>query len=263
MLGFLVPKGAIMRPETYCRSQLVECFARHKVLTVESIGRLLGNPSKRTILRKLKALACRASYSHAGKYYTRDEHADFDRDGLWSFQGIHFSRQGTLIDTIVYLVCHSAQGLFAAELRSLLHVRVHNTLADLYASKRLVREQIGSEYLYLCPTTKAEQADRRRQSIQSQLAPTRATDPIEAMPTPLAENLRFLASVLNEQHRRLYLGLESLRLGHGGDRRIAQLSGVDVKTIARGRRELEARDVTPERIRRAGAGRPALKKTPK
>ena len=120
--------------------------------------------------------------------------------------------------------------------------------------------------LWWFPPNKAvrpEQTDRRRQSIQSRLAPTRAADPIETMPTPLAENMRFLASMLNETHRRLYLGLESMRLGHGGDRRIAQLSGADVKTIARGRRELAARDVTPERIRRAGAGRPALKKTPK
>jgi hypothetical protein len=48
-----------------------------------------------------------------------------------------------------------------------------------------------------------------------------------------------------------YLGLESLRLGHGGE--IARMAGVDVKTVAQGRRQLLARQVTAERIREAGA----------
>lgn len=251
-----------MRPETYRPTPLVEWFVREKVLTVESIGSVLGNPSTRTIARKLKALGCRASYSHAGKYYTLDECADFNRFGLWSFHGIHFSRHGTLIDTIDCLVCDCNEGFFASELKSLLQVRVHNALADLSARNRLVREQIGSGYLYLCPTKKAEQWERRRQSIQDRLTETRGSGAGEASTPPIEESIRFLASLLDEKHRRLYLGLESMRLGHGGDRRIAHLSGVDVKTIARGRRELAARDVTAERIRRAGAGRPPLKKTP-
>jgi len=36
----------------------------------------------------------------------------------------------------------------------------------------------------------------------------------------------------------LYAGLESLKAGHGGDRRLAELTGMDVHTVARGRREL-------------------------
>lgn len=67
-------------------------------------------------------------------------------------------------------------------------------------------------------------------------------------------------STLDERQRRLYAGLESLRLGHGGDSRIAELTGLDVHTIAKGRAELIERDVQGERVRRAGAGRPALEK---
>jgi len=53
-----------------------------------------------------------------------------------------------------------------------------------------------------------------------------------------------------------------LRLGHGGDSRIAELTGLDVHTIARGRSELLERDVQVERVRRPGAGRPPLEKKP-
>ncbi|MGH8526722.1 MAG: hypothetical protein ACREXY_21680, partial [Gammaproteobacteria bacterium] len=55
-------------------------------------------------------------------------------------------------------------------------------------------------------------------------------------------------STLDERQRRLYAGLESLRLGHGGDSRIAELTGVDVHTIAKGRTELLQRDVQVDRI---------------
>jgi hypothetical protein len=67
-------------------------------------------------------------------------------------------------------------------------------------------------------------------------------------------------STLDERQRRLYAGLESLRLGYGGDRGIAELTGLDVHTIAKGRSELLERDVHVARIRRPGAGRPPLGK---
>ena len=76
----------------------------------------------------------------------------------------------------------------------------------------------------------------------------------------IQENMRFLISNLNEKQRRLYLGLESMKLWHGGDVRISKISGVNVKTVACGRRELQEKSVTAERIRRVGAGRPALKR---
>jgi hypothetical protein len=88
----------------------------------------------------------------------------------------------------------------------------------------------------------------------------RGSPGIEEVPEELRESIHFLLSVLNEKQRRLYLGLESMRLGHGGDLKISQMAGVNVKTVAQGRRPLLARNVTAERIREVGAGRPSLKK---
>ena len=71
-------------------------------------------------------------------------------------------------------------------------------------------------------------------------------------------------STLNEKQRRLYAGLESLRLGRGGDRRLAEWTGLDVHTSAKGRRELLEHDLALDRIRREGGGRKAVeKKRPK
>lgn len=75
--------------------------------------------------------------------------------------------------------------------------------------------------------------------------------------------LNLLLSRLNEQQRRWLVALEAQKLGRGGDRRMSSVTGMDVETIRRGRRELDAslRDCPPGRIRRPGAGRPAVKKT--
>lgn len=74
--------------------------------------------------------------------------------------------------------------------------------------------------------------------------------------------MNLLLSRLDEDHRRWYVALESVKEGHGGDRQLARITGVNVETIRRGRRELarSLEDFPAQRIRRRGAGRPPLKK---
>ena len=58
--------------------------------------------------------------------------------------------------------------------------------------------------------------------------------------------------------------MEALKLGRGGDRRIADLLGLDPHTVAKGRQELLRQEVLRERVRQAGGGRkPTEKKRPK
>ncbi|PYT29847.1 MAG: hypothetical protein DMG57_10315 [Acidobacteria bacterium] len=71
-------------------------------------------------------------------------------------------------------------------------------------------------------------------------------------------------SLLDEQQRRLYAGLESLKLGRGGERQLADFLDLDPHTVARGRQQLLAQDVEVDRARRVGGGRkPVEKKRPK
>ena len=62
--------------------------------------------------------------------------------------------------------------------------------------------------------------------------------------------------MLDERQRRLYAGLESLKLGHGGDAHIASLLGLDPHTVARGGQELLRGDLPRGRLRAPGGGRP-------
>jgi uncharacterized protein with PhoU and TrkA domain len=69
-------------------------------------------------------------------------------------------------------------------------------------------------------------------------------------------------SRLDEQQRRWYVALESKRIGRGGDQRLSGITGMDVETIRRGRRELDEdlASRSPERMREAGGGQPAVEK---
>jgi hypothetical protein len=74
--------------------------------------------------------------------------------------------------------------------------------------------------------------------------------------------MNLLLSRLDEQQRRWYLAVESQRLGHGADRLLFEITGVDEKTIRRGREELAASLAAQptDRIRQPGGGRPAVEK---
>lgn len=76
------------------------------------------------------------------------------------------------------------------------------------------------------------------------------------------QQINLFMSRLNEQQRRWYAGLEAKRLGHGGMRRISQITGLDVNTIRRGRRELaeNLQDRPTGRVRLSGGGRKTLEK---
>jgi hypothetical protein len=76
------------------------------------------------------------------------------------------------------------------------------------------------------------------------------------------EQLNLLMSRLNEQQRRWMAALEAKRLGHGGTQRLSEITGLDINTIRRGRRELDAglANRPVERIRVTGGGRKRVEK---
>jgi len=128
--------------------KLVDAFNSEKVLNLDAVKEILGTASRMTVFRKLKDMGYYSSYSHCGKYYTLCSIPQFDRNSLWNYGGVHFSRHGSLIETIPVFVKRSGAGYFASELEELLHVFVHNALAKLYVSGWLMREQIGEQYLF-------------------------------------------------------------------------------------------------------------------
>jgi hypothetical protein len=252
----------IMKTPQYHLQALMLFFDRHKIATLDQLRETLGNPARCTVFRKLGDLQYLSSYSHRGKYYTLKSIARFSGQGLWSFRSVWFSRFGNLLQTSEALVNHSDAGYSAGELKDIVQVKTKHALTKLVRDNRLARETFDSVYVYL--SAQKELASRQIEARKALLKQSPASL-IVANPDLATEEARALlvlfCSLLNEKQRRLYAGLESLKLGHGGDVHIASILGLNPHTVAKGRRELMDADLTPtDRLRAPGAGRPAQEK---
>jgi hypothetical protein len=240
--------------------KLAKLFQDNKIATMEELKRALGTQVDVTVFRKMRQLPYRTSYSHRGSYYTLDTIAQFDESGLWSCRSACFSRHGNLLQTATAMVDCAEAGYFAKELEGLLGVSVKDALLKLSRQGKLQRQRLSGQYLYLS----ADPAQRKRQllarRIREEDLDSLGPPPAELSRDEIKAALILFLSLLDEKQRRVYAGLESLKWGHGGDRKIAELFGMDVGTIARGRRELLDGDVETQRVRRAGAGRKPVEK---
>jgi hypothetical protein len=102
---------------------------------------------------------------------------------------------------------------------------------------------MGEPEVYECPCADCQQAGEHPEKARH-------------------HRMNLLLSRLDEQQRRWYVGLEAERLGPEGDHVLAQITGLDERTIRRGREELAAElaDCPADRVRQLGAGRPPVEK---
>ena len=241
--------------------RLRRLLRKKMIATMPELKAALGTAVDLTVFRKLRELRYRSSYSHRGKYYTLDEIARFDALGLWSFRTVWFSTHGTLLRTCEALVADSAAGFAADELEPVLHVGVKDALRKLAQEGRIFRQPMAGRLVHLAIAPAVRQAQLRvRQGWDAQPRARALGVGVRAVPDELQAAIILFFSVLDEQQWRLYAGLESLTLGHGGDRKIADLLGLDPGTVAKGRQQLLSRDVEMDRVRKTGGGRRPLEK---
>ena len=250
-----------MRAESFHADDLAKALRHSKIATMPELKKALGTAVDVTVFRKLKQLAYRTSDSHRGAYYALDETARFDQNGLWSFQSVWFSRWGTLLDTTEAFVEHSAAGCFVEELDHSLHTGTKEPLLKLVQQERVTRQPVGGLYLYCSiKTVLRERQLLARRVLQSDPQLAGSAIVADEVSDELKAAIVLFFSMLDEKQRRLYAGLESLKLGYGGDRRIADFIGLDPHTVAKGRRELLEQDFAVDRIRQAGGGRKPVEK---
>ncbi len=250
----------IMRPPSFDPQALRKYLRRHKIATLPELKKALGTTTDLTVFRKLKLLDYLSSYTHRGRYYALRETARFDDQGLWSHDAVWFSHHGTLVATLEALVPQSPHGCFADELADTLHAEVQDPLHDLVRAGRLRRSELAGRFLYTASDSRqARDQLRTRQTVQS--VPLLAdASALQISPQELKAAILLFYSLLDEQQRRLFAGLESMKLGHGGDSILAEFLGLDPHTVARGRQQLLDQNVTAGRTRRSGGGRKSVEK---
>lgn len=238
---------------------LITYLNEKKIVTMDEVKSILNTNTRMTAFRKLSQLNYISSCSHSGKYYTLKRIARFNKNGIWIYKSVIFSKYGTLKNTIVTLIEKSAKGYTALELNSLLKVKVEDALTDLSKSKSIIRKKTLGVYVYfstsvnLCKQQELNRKDCDQIVRNAKMEPEIPTNELKAA-------LIIFYSTLNEKQRRLYAGLESVKVGRGGDKFIAELLDMDQKTVAKGKRELLSGEVDVDTVRKPGGGRKQVKK---
>jgi hypothetical protein len=248
-----------MRPETFSSQKLRTFLKNHRIADLKQIKDALGTQSTMTVFRKLKCLDYLTSYSHRGQYYTLKTIPRFNAKGLWCCQSVRFSKYGNLQETASALVEQADAGYTAQELENLLQVETKHALLVLVRNGQLKRERLEERWIYF--SRRRDTRTRQKRNRETLLLQSSAVlTPIAAGAAEYQQGLMTLFDLLDERQRRLFAGLQSVQLGHGGDKSVAVLLGLDVHTVAKGRREVLSGQSFGDRLRNKGGGRKSTEK---
>lgn len=127
-------------------------FRQKKVITIEQLVDLLQS-SVITARRRLKKWKTYTSFNNNGRYYTLPDIPDFDRNGIWKYQTILFSRYGNLKQTIIQLVKQSGAGLSAKEIAEIVELPSNSSFfSKLHNFAGIKRERHQGRYIYFSDT---------------------------------------------------------------------------------------------------------------
>ena len=231
-----------------------------KIIIFNDLERIIKS-SRMTIIRRLQELSYISSYSHSRKYYTLSTVPNYSKEGIWNYMGVYFSKYGNLTNTCYCFINRSMGGYSVKELEEKLHVDVKKSLIKLHKKGDLYREKFNGVYIYF----HKQYLKRKQQLIIRQSQNEITTFNINTLSSDIITNelkatIILFYSILDEKQRRLYAGMESLKIGHGGDTLIAKLLNIDSDTVSKGRKELISGEFEKEGVRKQGSGRPNVKK---
>lgn len=206
-----------MRPKKFTKKDIVDLFYKEKILTKKQLFQLCGC-SNMTAWRILSAHGYISSYNFNAKYYTLMDIPVFDRNGLWSYRTVRFSKYGSLTNTVIALVFNSRSGLEKNELQELLGVNVIPILSKLYHQEKLYREKVDGIFVYL-------QTDE--DGLWTQLS-NRQSDIIKEKLTRLPEPERIIA-VLVELIQ--WVELQPQQLARRLSRKGIKITTAEIRTI--------------------------------
>lgn len=154
------------------KKALYKLFRKRYVSDLDQLFHVLETNSRMSVFRRLKLIGYLTSFTDAGRYYTLGDIPSFDSWGLWFYQGIGFSKAGTLKATVVEIVHSSSAGMTPKELLHLLKIRIPNTLHNafhgLVKSNHISRHRLEGLCLYTNAHPDKEQIQIEARQVQRQ-----------------------------------------------------------------------------------------------
>lgn len=251
-----------MRKPSIHSKPLLTMLLDKKVATKLEIQKSLGTKSRMTMFRKLSELKYITSYSHSGKYYSLIKIAKYNKYGIWSYQSIYFSKEGTLLNTITKLINESENGFTVSELGKILKVKMEDSLLKLIQKNDICRSKKFGVYVYY---SKVFHLRKQQELLRHDMFDNYNVfkEDSDVLIHEVKAGLVLFFSSLNEQQRRIFAGLEAMKHGFGGDKLISEILKINEKTVAKGRKELLRGEILFDNIRKKGGGRKPIQKKKK
>ena len=217
-----ITMGGAMRNPVFELQDLLTAFRQHKVLTKDQLLAAT-QCSNMTAWRLLKRHGYFTSYNCNARYYTLAGIPEFDEHGLWSFRGIHFSRWGSLTETMIALVANSDTGMTPEQLQQVLQLKnIRSGLGRLVQQGRLAREKIGGRFVYF-PVGDTSRRRQRRLELETPAA----MPPLEHVIALLVEMIQRPRNTPRQWAQRL--ARQQIRLSTQDIRKVLDHYGIDVK----------------------------------
>jgi hypothetical protein len=103
---------------------------------------------EKTLRRDIKNLRGITSYTHRGKFITLPNIPIFDKNGIWFYKDIGFTKYRNSLDLIVSIIDIS-EGITKEKIESIIKIKISKQIQILLEKDRLHRVKIGAKYIYL------------------------------------------------------------------------------------------------------------------
>ena len=144
-------------------NDVLKSLVSAKVFTLKQLVSIL-SCSTPTARSKLKQWRAYTSYNHNGRYYALPTVPRFDKNGLWYYNAVSFSRYGNLKSTIVCLIDNSLSGLTGKEIGALVRLDPRSFLHHFRNVGGIQREKLEGIFVYF-----SDKADRYKEQCSRRL----------------------------------------------------------------------------------------------
>lgn len=156
------------------QAQVVEQLRSQRIAAWTQLARRL-RCSTKTVQRALAKVGYFNSINHNAGFVTLQSVPRFDRHGLWTYNTVHFSKHGNLLQTLQRLVEQASDGSTMQELERLVGTRVHNHVSRLVREGKLDRFFLGRQVVYVAADARQQEAQRQVRR-QAEVPPAPARD---------------------------------------------------------------------------------------
>jgi hypothetical protein len=137
-------------------------FQRQKIITIEQLSNLL-SCSVITARRRLKKWQAYTSINQNGRYYTLPNIPVFDKNGLWRYQTVLFSKHGNLTKSIIELIRVAPKGLSAAEIANILDLTPNSSfISRIKNVSGVKREKHQGRFIYFSDQSELYSSQKHR-----------------------------------------------------------------------------------------------------